>query len=285
MIRVLVMITVAGFVLSVASLSAAVAIGGPDAIARGSWNIASGHWGDRWDWDWNGDARHIRRGDSDWPGAPGPEATRTLAWSGADKLDIDLPADVRYVQSSGPSSVVVTGPQGALDHIVIRGDSIRYSSRRYRHYPRVSIVLTAPNVSAFDVSGRNTLTIEGYRQPRLSLDVSGEAEVSGRGETDELSVDLSGSGELELGALKARRANVDVSGAADATLAPIDEARLEISGAGDVRLVTQPKTLETDISGAGRVRQVDPTPSPSPSPSPSASPSPSPRPAAGKATT
>ena len=37
MIRVLFMIAIAGFVLSVASLSAAVALGGPDFVAKGGW--------------------------------------------------------------------------------------------------------------------------------------------------------------------------------------------------------------------------------------------------------
>ena len=58
MIRVLIMITVAGFVLSVATLSAAVAIGGPEAIARGGWHMAGGDW--NWDWDEHDDG--IRRG-------------------------------------------------------------------------------------------------------------------------------------------------------------------------------------------------------------------------------
>ena len=49
MIRPLLMIAGAGFVLSVASLSAAVAIGGPEAMSRGGWTILSQDWGDlRW---------------------------------------------------------------------------------------------------------------------------------------------------------------------------------------------------------------------------------------------
>jgi len=270
MIRVLLMITVAGFVLSVAALSAAVALGGPEAIARGGWHVVSGDW----TWDWDDDDRRIRRGHDDWSGDTGATVTRTLAWSGASSLDIDLPADVRYVQGPG-NTVVVSGPQRAVDRVVVRGDTIRYSSGRHRRYPRLSIVVTAPNISAFDVSGRNRLVIEGYRQAELSLDVSGSAEVTATGEVDRLSVDLSGSGDLDLGALKTRRAYMDVSGAADATIAPIDEARLEISGIGDVRLLTNPKRLETDISGAGKIRQE--AASPSDSPSPPATPSPSPK--------
>ena len=36
-----------------------------------------------------------------------------------------------------------------VDHIVVRGDSIRYSSRRYHHYPRVAIVVTDATRSAY----------------------------------------------------------------------------------------------------------------------------------------
>ena len=264
MIRVLLMIAVAGFVLSVGALSAAVAIGGPDAIARGGWKLAEGHWSG--DWDWSDDDRG--RSDDD----AGPEATRMLEWSGADSLEIDLPADVRYVQSDGPASVTVTGPERAIQGVVVRGDSIRYQHRHHMGYgPKLTVVVRAPAVSSFDVSGRSSLVIEGYRQDRLRIEVSGEAEVEATGETQEVNLDISGRGDVDLGALKTRGAVVDISGAGDATVAPTEWAKLEISGMGDVRLLTRPARLETDISGAGRVREEG---SDEGSQAPSATPSP-----------
>src|SRR4051812_11731730 len=116
MIRVLVMIAVAGFVLCLGSLAAAVAIGGPDAIARGGWNLADGDW----NWGWSD---HHHRGDHDraryaaggWTDSGGPASSRNLAWSGADQLDLDLAADVRYIQTAGPGpgAVEITGPSRA----------------------------------------------------------------------------------------------------------------------------------------------------------------------------
>ena len=278
MIRVLVMIAAAGFVLSVGTLAAAVAIGGPDAIARGGWNLADG--GD-WNWGWSDHRHHGRdRDNGRWAEASGPSATRNLAWSGADRLDLDLAADVRYIQTAGAGSVQLTGPTRALEHVVIEGDSIRYD-RRFRHgwSPKLTIVIRAPNISAFDISGVNSLEIEGYKQSRLSLDVSGDSEVTVAGETDEVNLDISGSGDADLGALKTKGAAVDISGAADATIAPTEWAKIDVTGMGDVRLLTRPGRLETDISGAGKVRQGDErldrdSPSPSASPSPSPSPSP-----------
>lgn len=265
MIRVLFMIAIAGFVLSVATLSAAVAIGGPDAIARGGWVLAGKHWDSDWTWDWDDDhGGHA----ASWSGETGPQTTRTLAWSGADSLDLDLAADVRYIQSPGPASVVVTGPQRIVERVIVRGDSIGYAhGAHHPGYPKLTIVVRAPGISRFDISGRNTLAIEGYHQPQLRLDVSGDAEVTAAGEADEINLDLSGSGEADLAALKAKGAQVDISGAADAVIAPTEWAKLDISGMGDVQLLTNPPRLETDVSGAGKVRQGEPPPGPSPSPS------------------
>ena len=271
MIRVLIMIAAAGFVLSVGTLAAAVAIGGPDAIARGGWNLANDK---SWNWGWS-DHRHGHGGRDDenrWADGGGPSANRNLAGSGAERLDLDLAADVRYIQTAGAGSVQITGPQRALDHVVIEGDSIRYD-RNFRHnwLPKLTIVIRAPNISAFDVSGMNSLEIEGYKQARLRLDVSGDSDVKVSGETDELNLDISGSGDADLGALKTKGANVDISGAADATIAPTDWARIDVTGMGDVRLLTRPGKLETEISGAGKIRQGDQSldsTSPSPSPSP-----------------
>lgn len=276
MIRVLLMITVAGFVLSVAALSAAVAIGGPDAIARGGWHVAGGRFADHWEWRWDED--DWADGGHHWGG---PRETRTLPWSGASRLDVDLAANVRYVQSSDdPGVVEITGPARAIEDVVIRGDTIDYDRRHHRHR-KLDIVVRAPGIRSFDLSGANTLRIENYRQDRLRLDVSGSAEVTAEGAADEIELDLSGSSDVDLGDLRVRGARVDISGGADAIIAPTEWAELEISGAGDVSLLTNPPRLETDVSGAGSVRRLQ-RGSPSPSPSPSASPSPNPAPQSSK---
>jgi hypothetical protein len=272
MIRVLFMIAAAGFVLSVGTLSAAIAIGGPEAVTRGGWHMFSGGWGE-WDNHTHGRWDSDDGGPGDWGPDAGPQATRTLAWTGGDSLDLGLAADVRYVQADGPGTVTVTGPQRAVDRVVVRGDSIRYGRGGGHWRPKLSIVVRAPAINRFDVAGYNALAIEGYRQKTLRLDVAGMAKVTASGEVEDLELDISGKGDVDLGALKTRGVDVDISGAAEATIAPTEWARLDISGAGDVRLLTNPRSLETDISGAGKVRQGEAAPTPSP-PSPPQAPSP-----------
>lgn len=256
MIRVLIMIAVVGFVLSLATLTAAFAVGGPDLIARGGWHWAGAPWG----------RHHGGADDSDGMGGfHGASVTRTLEWSGGDSLDIDLPADVRYVQAPGPASVSVTGRGRDVRGVVIRGDRLDFEGHHGMHRGRLSVVVRAPGVQAFDISGASTLAIEDYDQPRLAIDASGNARVTARGRTDTLSLELSGNSEADAGGLAAKVAEVDASGASEAALAPIERARLEISGAAEIELLTRPRTLETDIAGAGKLRQRPP-PSPQAAP-------------------
>ena len=279
MIRVLVMIAVSGFVLCLATLTAATIIGGPEAITRAAWSWGTDH---RWavhdgDWDWDHDDRSDR-----WARDGGPQTTRELAWTGGDTLEIDVPAEVHYTQAAGPPKLTISGLRRAVEHIEIENGHIRFDrDRNLRRYgSKLTIVMTAPNVTRFDLHGSSSLAIADYKQDRLRIDLSGNADVTAVGEVNVAELDISGSAEADLGKLKAKGAEVDIAGSGEATIAPTDWAKVDISGSGDVTLLTNPPKLESDISGSGSIHQehggASSSPSPSPSPSETLSPSPSP---------
>jgi nucleoid-associated protein YgaU len=247
MIRVLVMIAVTGFLVSVVTLSTAAALGGPEAIARGAWSWSPGHgWAGRHGWD-----------DDD----SGPQASREIAWTGGDTLEVEVPAEIRYVQSAGPPKLTISGPRRAVEQVVVENGHIRFTEGRHRHrWGRLTIEMTAPDVKRFDLQGQDRLTIEGYDQDRLALDLTGSAEVTAAGRTKDLALDIAGSADADLSKLEAERAEVDISGSGEAIIAPRDRAKLDISGSGEVTLLTRPAQLEADVSGSGRVHQAEATP-------------------------
>jgi hypothetical protein len=282
MIRVLVMIAVSGFLLCVVTFAAAIAIGGPDALTHAAWNWGShGNWKfheDRWDRRWSSD-------DWDWDRDSGPQATREFAWSGGDTLDVDVPAEIRYTQAAGPAKLTISGSKRAVEAVEVEGGHIRFTGGRHRHHlTKLTIVMTAPDVSRFDLHGSSTLAIEDYKQERLRIELAGNAEVTAKGEANVVELDISGSAEADLGGVKAKGADIDIAGSGQATIAPTDWAKVDISGSGDVTLLTHPAKLDTDVSGSGSIHQQDgatQTPSSSPSASPSPSPSPPPAPPKG----
>lgn len=248
MIRVLVMIAVTGFLVSVVTLSSAIAIGGPELIT----DAARNGWGN-WAWDTDDWGHH---GSRHWDRDSGPEGSRELAWSGSDTLDIDVPAQITYTQAPGPGKLTISGSQRMLDNLVLEGGHLTLRHGRHRSGD-LTIVMTAPAVSRFNLNGSGELTIKDYKQDKLSLDVTGDTHVNVRGETKGLTLSISGSGETDLAELKVSDADVDIDGSGQATLAATGAVNVNISGSGEVSLLTHPSKLESNVSGSGSIHQSD----------------------------
>jgi hypothetical protein len=263
MIRVLVIIAVTGFLVSVVSIASAVAIVGPEAIADGAWS-----WRPDSGWNFGRDGEgwgfHHHRHDRD-SEDNGARSTREIAWTGGDSVDFDLPADVIYTQAPGPAKLVVTGDKGDVADVVIDDGHVRFSEDRHRDAD-VTITMTAPSVSHFTLSGRGKLAIVGYKQDKLSVDLPGDADVVAKGETGAVDLAISGSGNADLGGLNTRSAVVNIEGSGQATLAPVEAARIDISGSGDVTLLTHPPRLESHITGSGDIVQGEERPAASSAP-------------------
>jgi len=265
MIRVLIIIAVAGFLVSMVSLATAVAIGGPDLFSEGVWSRFVDRDGD---WGWHGrdwDDRGWRRDFG------GPQASREIAWTGGDTLDVDVPADITYTQAPGAGKLTVSGPQRALDNLELDNGHLHYIHGR-RRGGELTIVMTAPAVSHFDLSTSGRLVIDGYSQDKLSVDVSGDATVSAKGQAKSLALSISGSGATDFTDLKLGDADVEVDGSGQATLAPTGAANVDISGSGDVTLLSRPAKLESNVSGSGSIHQRDATAAEPAPPSPPAPP-------------
>jgi hypothetical protein len=247
MIRTLAMIAVAGFVLSVACLVGAVAIGGPDVITRAAWSGGHG-WNVGWsDSDW--DHHHHHGG--------GSTRTREIAWTGGDRLNVEVPGAITYVQASGPAKLTVEGPQSAVNDLMLQNGVLSFSRGEVQRSGDLTITLTAPNVSAFELHGSNKLTLQNYQQPKLGLNLTGDSEVNGDGRADSIDVDISGSANADLSDIKASDAAVRISGSGEAKVAPTNSAKVSISGSGDVYLTSHPAHVDTDISGSGTLHQGD----------------------------
>lgn len=253
MIRTLFIIAGAALVLAIASLSGAAGLVARDIDHNGgSWVIRDGD-----------DQIRIESVRSD----RGPPVSRTLAWSGGDHLSIHLPADVTYVQ--GPEAgVVITGSKTMVDRIQIKDGRITADGpdeitvrwwaggfSAWNDEDNLKIVVTAPSVSRFDLSGSGSLTLQAYDQPTLSVDISGSGDVTASGKTTALNLDIDGSGEADLSNLATTDATVGISGSGEARVAPTGTAKLSIAGSGDITLTTRPAKLESNVSGSGDIHE------------------------------
>ncbi len=208
--------------------------------------------------------------------------TRTLPWTGGERLVLSVPADARYVQ--GPNArVVITGPRREIEHIVVDHGIIRQDRNGWSWgffnwdwgaSHAIRIVVTAPRVDDVGVSGSGHLDLGRLAQDRLDLGVSGSglAEVSGRFKSLDLSV--SGSGGARLGQVEAGQMSATISGSgwirgagaagalelsisgsghADLGGLSVQDATAHLSGSGSASLSPR-RSADVETSGSGSIR-------------------------------
>jgi Putative auto-transporter adhesin, head GIN domain len=267
MTRTLVLIAFSGFILAVACIAGAIALGGNVLMHH--------HWGRNWNVEWDDGHHQHWRDDDDHSAASGATTSREIAWPGGDKIEFDVPADVQYTQGPGPAKLVITGPKAALDRVELSEGALQYRDDDDFGDTRLTVVMTAPDVRRFSINGDNKLDIAGYDQNDLSVDVSGRGAVTAKGKAQTVDVDVSGDGDIDMSGLAARSTHASISGSGRASIAPTDEADVSISGSGEVDLVTHPAKLNSDVSGSGRVVEgaAAAPPAHPPAPAPPAKPS------------
>lgn len=233
MIRRLIVIAIAAFLVSAASFAGAYAIGGLDPWRNGFFNV-SVHDDDPFDHD------------------DGPQASRTLTWAGGDSLQLDLGGEVTYLVGATPS-IVVKGPKALVDAVQMEGGRLWSDHENYRGRDGLRIVVTAPAVSRFEINGSADLDIQGYAQPDFELTINGSGDVRAAGTARNAVVRIAGSGDVDLEGLTLENADIEIAGSGSAVAGPTVSGKVAIAGSGDVRLTNRPPALTTDVAGSGDI--------------------------------
>ena len=105
------------------------------------------------------------------------------------------------------------------------------------------------------ISGAGNVTLEKLDQRELELRISGSGQIEARGTVERVSAHISGSGDVRLGDVAMKRLDAKISGSGSIEAGPKDEADVNLSGAGRVRLLTRPASLHSKVSGSGRIIQ------------------------------
>lgn len=247
MIRALIIIAIASFVLTLACFAGAAALGGRELAANG-WV-----WPDKWT------SYGVRiNGASE--GADAPDEVRDISWSGTDTLQVDLTGDVEFTQSE-QTEVRISGPAELIKYVTLEDGRLSLSQEgealSLANREELRIQVFAPSVRRFVVNGPASLSVESYKQENISVEVNGSGKILVEGEAKRLAATVSGSGAIDLEALQATDANIKVVGSGDARVAATGAVQVAISGSGDVHLLAKPASLTSEVAGSGDVHEAD----------------------------
>jgi len=239
------------------------ALGGRDIVQNG-WSFPA---------DWNIEVSdnedHVRIGPGFRRADHGETATRDIAWSGSDALQVDVPAEVIFTQAAPgtAASVKVTGPQALVDRVTVENGrialrdgegSLTINGQGFhvtRDSDQLSVEIVAPNVRSFTLNGSGDLYLKDYDQPDLVLEINGSGGVDAQGKAKKVDLRVSGSGEADLRGLETGDAKIALAGSGEAHVAPRGAAEVDVAGSGDVYLTSKPAVLSSNVAGAGEVHQ------------------------------
>lgn len=115
--------------------------------------------------------------------------------------------------------------------------------------------LSSDDVIDIDLTGASEATMD-LKSPKITADLTGASTLKIKGETQEFSVEGSGSSNIRCFDLMTEKTLIDMSGACDAEVYASVKLDVKASGASDVKY-RGGASVSQDVSGAGSVRKVD----------------------------
>ena len=178
------------------------------------------------------------------------------------EISLSISADL-YLKQGNEHSLVLEGDEDDLEDIEteVRGNELNTQLNRafnFSSMDRIRIYVTMKNVDELSVSGSGKIEAETPIQTsELTLNLSGSGDINiGELEAKEVDAQISGSGDIRLaGKSNLEELEVDITGSGDLHAEDIqaDEADIDISGSGTCRIHAI-NELEVSITGSGKVR-------------------------------
>ncbi len=204
------------------------------------------------------------------------QSTRSYAVKDFTGIVVAGPDNV-VVRQGAQFSVTATGPNDALDKLIIRVRDNKLEVRRRRGESIFSghgarIMVTLPTSSSVVVAGSGSIDIDHLtgddaevviagsgdarvaqvESPSLKLTVAGSGEARAAGTARRVEVSIAGSGDVIAPELRAESADISIAGSGDVRMAVTGEASVSTVGSGDVTL-TGGAHCTTSKMGSGTV--------------------------------
>jgi len=190
------------------------------------------------------------------PRIEGATATsRALDWDGSDKVQLVVFSDASY--APGPDNKLhASGDPQVLAHLQIRDGKIDLDCRGWRDRDQIKLILPGREFREFAIAGRSDLKLDRLNQSSLKAQIAGTGTIKANGRIDDLRIEVAGVGHADFGKVTGRSAKVKLAGVSSADIAPSDSADIKIAGPSTVNLHSDPKDLDTQIAGPGRLRKI-----------------------------
>lgn len=206
----------------------------------------------------------------------GPVTTATFEETGFHSIHNELPGDIE-IKVGDSFKVEVTAEESALEEIetfVTEGVlHLQFDNSMY-DVDHLKVIVTAPAWSAFTLTGSANMTItdaivgsslslkisgsgdvfvNNAQYTSTQMDISGSGNMTLAGASDSLVCKISGIGSVNNLGYQTKVTDADISGSGSMSVWVTERLDVKISGSGDVSYQGNPATVNTTITGSGKV--------------------------------
>lgn len=162
------------------------------------------------------------------------------------------------ISIGGTQSIVVKAEENLMKYLVVKVRNHRLILDTKRNIsPRkgIKVVIVTKALHGIQASGASYVEATDIKTDVLNLGISGASKIEISGKANELSLDVSGAGNLYAKKFICQNITADISGAAHAIVNATDKLYADISGAASLSYYGEPKNINYDISGAGSIKK------------------------------
>ncbi len=152
--------------------------------------------------------------------------------------------------------VILTADEDDLDRIKtwVENDTLYIEKKRWRDVGRVRLTIDVIRFEGLMIQGFADARVSGVADHDVRFELHGSGDIRASGTCRALDIDIKGAGRVDSGGLACQRADVDLMGAADATVHAEEEVVLSILGSGKIDIHGDPRrVLPHRVAGAASV--------------------------------
>lgn len=175
------------------------------------------------------------------------------------KVEADGAFEITWA-SAPAASLTITTDENLMEYIRTRlsGETLRIEwIKPLRGTHGIKVNIATSRLTGAELNGAVRLVASNLAGPEFFLVANGATRVALNGTVNAMSAEMNGASRLDADALVTRAIELSINGAGRADVNASEALKVEISGAGKVTYVGEPKSIQREISGAGSIRKRD----------------------------
>lgn len=185
--------------------------------------------------------------------APAAGAASEVRTTGAFR-GVELAGTIEVEARIGPATrVEVIGEPDRIKQVLtsVAGGVLRIDTKGKLGKSRLRVVVTAPALETFAISGTGELRATGLGGGTIEATISGAGAMQLAGKAAALRLSIPGTGEVRAKDLVVGDATIDVQGTGEARIHATRSVDARIAGTGALRIHGNPATVKRSVTGTG----------------------------------